>query len=371
MRRVLRGHDKPYAILESFGGQPSGDFWVAETYLLEHLAKVAQGLREGAPAFDFYCTEFWHDAAGDLTTFLPKGFPNGYGRVRDEILKLGMRPGLWIDSGGLPQWTIGDNPAVRGCFTKGDGKGEICRASEPINTMYKKAFIHHVRENKVGLLKFDNMGPGCQPPCCDNPAHAHLPGPLYSVEAIHNAIIDFFRELDTACPDVFIMLYWGYRVRGGFEYGDTYFENGHQIEAASPAEFPAPYARDSVTQRLDQAQSLIARHALAGQGFAGGLAFRLAVEQLHRKGSLAGRAHHGHLPRQPAGSGLDGHGLADAGRAQAVGRFRRAAQSPAGLLREFPLHSGRSLEARALRILMRQRQRAFLAIHNACLEDRS
>ncbi len=257
MRRVLRGHDKPYAILESFGGQPSGDFWVTEAYVLEHLAKVAQGLREGAPPFDFYCTEFWHDAGGDLTTFHPKCFPNGYQRMRDEILKLGMRPGLWIDSGGLPQWTIADNPAIRGCFTKGDGKGEICRASEPINTLYKKAFIHHVRENKVGLLKFDNMGPSCQQPCCDNPAHAHLPGPLYSVEAIHNAIIDFFRELDTACPDVFIVLYWGYRGPWWLEYGDiqfdTYFASGTHIEAASPTEFPTAYARDSVTQRLDQA----------------------------------------------------------------------------------------------------------------------
>ncbi len=257
MRRVLRGHDKPYALLESFGGQPSGDFWTTEQYLLDHLGKVARGLREGGPKFDFYCTEFWHDPAGDLTRAHPKNFPNGFNKVRDEILRLGMRPGLWIDSGGLPAWTIGENPAIRGCFTKGEGKGEICRATEPINSMYKKAFIHHVRENKVGLLKFDNLGPGCQFPCCDNPSHSHLPGPLYSVEAIHNAAIDFLRELDSACPDVFIMLYWGYRSPWWLEYGDTYFECGQHIEAASPTEFPAAYGRDSVTQRLDQAQTLI------------------------------------------------------------------------------------------------------------------
>ena len=45
MRRVPRGRDKPYAILGSFGGEPNGDFWVAESYRLEHLARVAQGLR--------------------------------------------------------------------------------------------------------------------------------------------------------------------------------------------------------------------------------------------------------------------------------------------------------------------------------------
>lgn len=257
MRRVLRGHDRPYATLESFGGQPNGDFRTTEPYLLNHLIQVGQSLREGGPKFDFYSIEFWHDSTGDLTRFHPDNFPQGFTRVRDEILRLGMQPGLWIDSGGLPEWTIRDNPDVRGCFTQGDGKGEICRATEPINSLYKKAFIHHVRENKVGLLKFDNLGPGGQFPCCNNPSHSHLPGPLYSVEAIHNAVIDFLRELDAACPDVFIMLYWGYRSPWWLQYGDTYFECGQHIEAASPTDFPAAYGRDSVTQRLDQAQSLI------------------------------------------------------------------------------------------------------------------
>lgn len=254
MRRVVRGHRGPYAVLEAFGGQPDGDFFCKEQYLLDHLARVEHSLREGGPRFDFYCTEFWHDAAGDLTDFHPQNFPRGYARVRDEILRLGMKPGLWIDSGGLPAWTIGQNPAIQRCFTQGEGKGELCRASEPINSMYKQAFIHHVRENKVGLLKFDNLGPACQAPCCNNPAHDHLPGPLYSVEAIYNAVIDFLRELDAACPDVFLMLYWGYRSPWWLLHGDTYFESGAHIEGASATGFPAPFARDSVTHRLDQAQ---------------------------------------------------------------------------------------------------------------------
>jgi hypothetical protein len=257
MRRIVRGHRGPYAVLEAFGGQPDGDFYCKESYLLEHLAKVEKSLNAGGPRFDFYCTEFWHDSAGDLTTFHPKNFPHGYARVRDEILRLGMKPALWIDSGGLPDWTIGRNPAVRGCFTEGDGRGQLCRASEPINSMYKQAFIHQVRANKVGLLKFDNLGPDCQPPGCNNPAHGHLPGPLYSVEAIHSAVIDFLQALDKACPEVFIILYWGYRSPWWLLYGDMYFESGLHIEGASAADCPAPFARDSVTLRLDQAQSLI------------------------------------------------------------------------------------------------------------------
>ena len=37
-------------------------------------------------------------------------------------------------------------------------------------------------------------------------------------------------------------------------HADTLFDSGVGIEAASPSDFPAPFARDSVTQRLDQAQ---------------------------------------------------------------------------------------------------------------------
>ena len=254
MRRVLRGHDKPYAVLESFGGQPDGNFWTSEAFLRGHLEQVAQSKRDQGVQFDFYHVDFWHDTAGDLTTFHRQNFPNGFDWTRDEILRQGMRPALWIDSGGLPGWTIGSNPAILGCYTRGDGQGELCRASEPINTLYKRAFDYHIRENNVGMLKFDNIGPNCVFPNCANPAHDHLPGPLYSVEAIHNALIDFYTDLDKKHPDVFLILYWGYRSPWWLQYGDMYFESGAHIEGASPAEFPTPYARDAVTQRLDQAQ---------------------------------------------------------------------------------------------------------------------
>ena len=54
-----------------------------------------------------------------------------------------------------------------------------------------------------------------------------------------------------------MLLYWGYRSPWWLLHGDTLFDSGIGIEAASPSSQPAPYARDSVTQKLDQAQ----RHA--------------------------------------------------------------------------------------------------------------
>lgn len=255
MCRVLNGHDKALSILESFGGQPEGDFktdfsiGVSESYLLRHLDQVAASERLNGVQFDFYGLEFWHDRAGTLKEFNPQNFPNGFDRVRDKIIGLGMRPGLWIDSGNLPQWSIDLNPAMRPSYSVKDGEGAFCRASEPIDQVYKDAFLYQMKVNKAGLLKFDNLNAECV-----NPAHDHLPGPLYSTEAIYNGVIDFLTSLRGANPDVFIMLYWGYRSPWWLEYGDTYFECGDHIEAASPAQYPTPYARDAVTQRLDQAQ---------------------------------------------------------------------------------------------------------------------
>ena len=129
-----------------------------------------------------------------------------------------------------------------------DDGGSFCRASEPIKSMYVDAFRHHIRKNGVRLLKLDNL---CTK--CNNAKHSHLPG-LYSTEAIENSVIEFLHAMDEENPDVFLILYWGYRSPWWLLHGDTYFDSGIGIEAATPADQPAPYARDSVTQKLDQAQ---------------------------------------------------------------------------------------------------------------------
>ena len=168
------------------------------------------------------------------------------------------RLGLWIDSS-WELWSIGGNPQVQGCLNVDPqqpdtvnqvswGRKSFCRATEPIRSMYVDAFRHHIRENGVRLLKFDNLANVCQ-----NPNHQHLPG-VYSTEPIMDAVIEFLRALDCESPDVFLMLYWGYRSPWWLLHGDTLFDSGLNIEAASPSTQPAPHARDSVTQKLDQAQ---------------------------------------------------------------------------------------------------------------------
>lgn len=256
MRRVVRGHDKPYAIFEPFGARPDGNFNESEAFVLDNLAKVAQGDRESGCHFDIYSVDFWVDYRGDLKRFDPERFPNGLSKINAELAGIKTAPGLWIDSS-WEAWSIGGNPAVLPTLNfdpkQGPrGRPSFCRATEPIKSMYTEAFRHHIREEGVRLLKFDNLDS-----TCTNPTHAHLPG-VYATEAIHNAVIDFLQALDTENPDVFLMLYWGYRSPWWLLHADTLFDSGLGIEAASPSDFPAPFARDSITQKLDQAQ----RHAL-------------------------------------------------------------------------------------------------------------
>lgn len=254
MRRVVRGHDKPLAIFEPFGSWPCQGFLSTEpteAILLDNLRQVARGQKESGCHFDFYSIDFWCDSKGDLRRADPKRFRHQFDKLRRVLASLGTRPGLWIDSS-MTYWSIGDNPVVQPTLTHdpayGTERPTLCRATEPVRSMYAKAFRHHLRANGVRLVKFDNLSA-----ICHNPHHNHLPG-VYSTEAIMDGVIETLRELDAECPDVFLMLYWGHRSPWWLLDADTLFEPGVEIEAAHPGSSPTRFVRDSITQGLDQAQ---------------------------------------------------------------------------------------------------------------------
>ncbi|MFA6133188.1 MAG: hypothetical protein WC869_04120 [Phycisphaerae bacterium] len=257
MRRVQRGHDRPYAIFENFGSwslQGEESFKNCESACLHSIAQIAEGQRQTGCRFDLFSVDFWVDSRGDLTQFALDRFPRGLAKINRELRVLGIQPGLWIDSS-MSGWSIGDNPAVQGTFTYNPEYPVkywcgpfFCRATDPIKTLYTKAFRYHVRQNAVRLLKFDNLRS-----YCSSIHHEHLPG-KYSTEPIHNAVIEMLHEIDKECPDVFVMLYWGYRSPWWLRHADTLFEPGLNMEAASPADSPTLYVRDGVTGGLDQAQ---------------------------------------------------------------------------------------------------------------------
>lgn len=251
MRRVQAGHDRAYAIYEPFGGEPGENFFQSETYIEQILDAVTAGDREAGCHFDYCSIEFWVDVRGDLQRCDPVRFPQQLAGVKRQLATMGTELALWIDST-HSIWTIGHNPVVGDCFTHDSAYfpttgGALCRASEPIRTMYEQAFRHHIRDNAVRLLKFDNFQA-----ICYHPHHDHLPG-IYSTEAIMNSFIDFLHALQDECPDVFLMLYWGFRSPWWLLHADTLFESkGLHMEAASPGHKPALYVRDAVTIGLDQ-----------------------------------------------------------------------------------------------------------------------
>ena len=253
MRRVVRGHDHPLAIFEPFGAWPcAGNLSTepTEAILLDNLRKVARGQKESGCHFDLYSIDFWCDSRGDLRHADPRRFPHGFDKLRRALGRLGTRPGLWIDSS-MTHWSIGDNPVVQPTLTHdpayGTERPTLCRASDPIRAMYPAAFRHHLRANGVRLVKFDNLSA-----ICHNPAHDHLSG-VYSTEAIMNGVIETLRQLDDECPDVFLMLYWGYRSPWWLAHADTLFEPGLEVEAAHPGNSPTRFVRHSIVQGLDQA----------------------------------------------------------------------------------------------------------------------
>ena len=270
MRRVRRGHDKPYAIMSMFGSWPIPADKVLEAELSEETclrhAEWLRGFRnQTGEAFDLVSVDFWQDPTADLLKF-NRHFPNGFEKARQALTETGAQHGLWIDGSSMfSRWNIGLNPLLNNGLmgnpsytwpTGQDthvwgGSNPICRASEPFRSIMRNAFLHHVTEEKARLLKFDNLVSTCH-----NQNHGHLPG-VYSTETIYDSVIEFLAALDQACPDVFLMLYWGCRSPWWLLHGDTLFECGMNMEAASPSPTPSLYVRDGVAVSLDQGTSFI------------------------------------------------------------------------------------------------------------------
>lgn len=253
MRRVVRGHGQPRAIFSNFGSWPlePSNFsnprfsQNSEEDVLRSLGQLAESRKVTGPLFDTCSVDFWHDHAGDFKQFDPAYFPDGFSRIREALRDLNITPGVWISTN-YAGWGLGDNPEFDPCrMPPGNAH---CVAAQPYRGALVSGLEHQIRENGVRQVKVDGLYGNC-----DSPDHGHLPG-IYSTEAQFCAMVDAYERWDRANPDVFIMLYWGSRSPWWLLWADTLFDPGIMIEASSPAENPTPYARDSVTVGLDQAQ---------------------------------------------------------------------------------------------------------------------
>jgi hypothetical protein len=213
--------------------------------------------------FDYYVPDVgWQDRAGDMTQFWPQCFPAGPDQVIQRAHQLGMKWGLWFSGTGA-DWSIGDNPRVapsrapvaggewprsyyRDGFHADNWHTQLCLASEPYFSMFRDALLRHIKHYGLRFYKVD--GSVCY---CNSTEHHHLPG-KYSTEANYDALIEIAQATRQACPDLYIMWYWGTRSPFWLLYGDSIFEKRITLEAASTGDYPSLFFRDAVTLALDQ-----------------------------------------------------------------------------------------------------------------------
>ena len=227
-------------------------FLLTEEIALDTVEMLRE-LRARGITFDYYIIDHgWTDESSDLTWFKPDTFPNGPGKLVEQLQEIGVNLGLWFATNNAPA-SCGHYPPVQDCTTPHGSKyhlrsnRELCMAAEPYRTIFRNALLHHIRENKVRAIKIDMARL-----YCNSTEHDHLPG-KYSLEAQMDAMVETARIVIRACPDLFLIWYWGYKSPFWMLYGDTIFDKGLRMEAAAVASPPNPMFRSSVSLNLDQA----------------------------------------------------------------------------------------------------------------------
>lgn len=257
LRKYGRRQDRWVSIYDPFGlhdyTNPKDPMHLLTEEIALDTVEMLEELRARGIRFDYYIIDHgWTDESSDLTWFKQEAFPNGPGKLVQRLAEIGVDFGLWFATNNAPA-SCGHYPPVQSCTTPhGSGyhlrkKRELCMAAEPYRTIFRNALLHHVRENKVRALKIDMARL-----YCNSTEHDHLPG-KYSLEAQMDAMVETARIVIRACPEMFLIWYWGYRSPFWMLYGDTIFDKGLRMEAAAVASPPNPMFRSSVSLNLDQA----------------------------------------------------------------------------------------------------------------------
>ncbi len=264
---------KPFAIWSTEGmhDYPFAPTWeeqvIPEEKMLQALDWMETTQEKHGKLFDYFVLDVgWQDHTSDLTRFNQQFWPQGPERVVQRVQELGMEFGLWF-SATMASWSCGGNPEVQDCFVPRPGNEApeepfvpeagpagytfpiydmLCPASEPYRGILREAILHHIRENRMRLFKVDTSHYVCHSEC-----HDHLPG-KYSTEAMMDVVIQIVADAREACPDLFIMWYWGHSSPFWALFGSAVFECGVSMEASNTSSHPSLFYRDSVTTYIDE-----------------------------------------------------------------------------------------------------------------------
>jgi hypothetical protein len=242
----------PFGINNQWGAHPT----LNDEETLDVLELTAKLQKKGV-SFDYFTLDTgWVDFSSDLTRFKPTSYPHGPDEMLKRTKALGMKFGLWFGTTwGLqscwdypPAFADGNPPTqlYREGYHLGADGVFFCFGDDNYYSIFKKAVLHHIRENGVKFLKFDGGYYHC-----DKTDHGHLPG-KYATEAMYEKLIDLADSARAADPEVFIMWYWGLGSPFWAMHGDAIFESGLMMEGSGASPIPTLYYRDSVTLAQDQ-----------------------------------------------------------------------------------------------------------------------
>ncbi len=240
----------PCGITDGYMNPQDPRYHVTEQMVLDSI-EMLDSLRSRGITMDYYFIDVgWQDHFKDLTWLKDDNFPNGLAKILDRLDQIGVRFGLWFSTIYRP-WSAGNYPDVQGCVIPNSRKGDayddgLCLAAEPYRTLFRDAVLHHIQENNVKGLKIDMAKY-----YCNSADHDHLPG-KYSVEAQMDGTLQMARHAIRACPDLFLMWYWGHHSPFWLLYGDTIQDKGLKWEAVQVASWPNPVYRSSASLGQDQ-----------------------------------------------------------------------------------------------------------------------
>lgn len=251
-RKKMMAVYTPFGINNQWGAHPT----LNDEETLDVLGLLGKLKKKGV-TFDYFTLDTgWVDFSSDLTKFKPTSYPNGPDAMLKRAKSLGMKFGLWFGTTwGLqscwdypPAFPDGKPPTqlYREGYHLGADGVFFCFGEDNYYSIFKKAVLHHVRENGIKFLKFDGGYYHC-----DKTEHGHLPG-KYATEAMFEKLIDLAESARAQDPEVFIMWYWGLGSPFWAMHGDAIFESGLMMEGSGASPIPTLYYRDSVTLAQDQ-----------------------------------------------------------------------------------------------------------------------
>ena len=239
-------HD-PAGITDGYVNPQEPRYHYTEQIMLDSI-DVLDTLRTRGITMDYFVIDVgWQDHFSDLTWFKPDNFPNGPAKIIERLDELNIKFGLWLTPTSK-HWSAADYPPVQGCVggTGDRNAAHFCMAAEPYRSVFRNALLHHIRENKARAFKLDSSHY-----YCNSTEHDHLPG-KYSVEAGIDGTIEAAKAANRACPELFIIWYWGHFSPFYLLHGDTVFDKGLSGETTEVARFPCPIYRSSSNLCVDQ-----------------------------------------------------------------------------------------------------------------------